>query len=150
MSGEGDGLSYKLIIRPNGLGRFVYEGFYGLLPFREAPFPLSDLRTYGSGRGWNKFFLKTPVICLPNRRIFGIIETLDQSAPALVGMPWGCSSTGRALEWHSRGKGFDPPHLHQTRHIRTLCVYVRKRNRFVGFFFIFALYALPLILGYKG
>ena len=26
---------------------------------------------------------------------------------------WGCSSTGRALEWHSRGKGFDPPHLHQ-------------------------------------
>ena len=26
MSGEGDGLSYKLIIRPNGLGRFVYEG----------------------------------------------------------------------------------------------------------------------------
>ena len=28
-------------------------------------------------------------------------------------MPWGCSSTGRALEWHSRGKGFDPPHLHQ-------------------------------------
>ncbi len=20
---------------------------------------------------------------------------------------------GRALEWHSRGKGFDPPHLHQ-------------------------------------
>ena len=26
---------------------------------------------------------------------------------------WGCSSLGRALEWHSRGKGFDPPHLHQ-------------------------------------
>ena len=25
---------------------------------------------------------------------------------------WGCSSPGRALEWHSRGKGFDPPHLH--------------------------------------
>ena len=24
----------------------------------------------------------------------------------------GCSSLGRALEWHSRGKGFDPPHLH--------------------------------------
>ena len=22
---------------------------------------------------------------------------------------------GRALEWHSRGKGFDPPHLHQNR-----------------------------------
>ncbi len=25
---------------------------------------------------------------------------------------WGCSSIGRALEWHSRGKGFDPPQLH--------------------------------------
>ena len=27
--------------------------------------------------------------------------------------------------------------LHQTRRIRILCVYVRIRNRFVGFFFIF-------------
>ena len=27
-------------------------------------------------------------------------------------LSWGCSSLGRALEWHSRGKGFDPPHLH--------------------------------------
>ena len=26
---------------------------------------------------------------------------------------WGRSSPGRALEWHSRGKGFDPPRLHQ-------------------------------------
>src|SRR5687768_4034967 len=24
----------------------------------------------------------------------------------------GCSSVGRALEWHSRGQGFDSPHLH--------------------------------------
>ena len=31
----------------------------------------------------------------------------------LYPLPWGCSSLGRALEWHSRGKGFDPPHLHQ-------------------------------------
>ena len=29
---------------------------------------------------------------------------------------WGCSSPGRALEWHSRGKGFDPPHLHHENH----------------------------------
>ena len=27
--------------------------------------------------------------------------------------------SGRALEWHSRGKGFDPPHLHQKKN-RTL------------------------------
>ena len=26
--------------------------------------------------------------------------------------PWGYSSVGRALEWHSRGQGFDPPYLH--------------------------------------
>ena len=26
---------------------------------------------------------------------------------------WGCSSAGRALEWHSRGRQFDPVHLHQ-------------------------------------
>ena len=27
----------------------------------------------------------------------------------------GCSSLGRALEWHSRGSRFDPDHLHQRR-----------------------------------
>src|SRR3989304_8469011 len=26
---------------------------------------------------------------------------------------WGCSSVGRALEWHSRGRRFDPDQLHQ-------------------------------------
>ena len=26
---------------------------------------------------------------------------------------------GRALEWHSRGKGFDPPHLHHKKACRT-------------------------------
>jgi hypothetical protein len=25
---------------------------------------------------------------------------------------WGCSSVGRALEWHSRGLRFDPAQLH--------------------------------------
>ncbi len=28
-------------------------------------------------------------------------------------LPWGRSSAGRALEWHSRGHGFDPHRLHQ-------------------------------------
>ena len=27
-------------------------------------------------------------------------------------IPWGRSSVGRALEWHSRGQGFDSPRLH--------------------------------------
>ena len=31
----------------------------------------------------------------------------------LLGIYWGCSSAGRALEWHSRGQEFDPPQLHQ-------------------------------------
>ncbi len=26
---------------------------------------------------------------------------------------WGYSSVGRALEWHSRGRQFDPDYLHQ-------------------------------------
>ena len=26
---------------------------------------------------------------------------------------WGRSSAGRALAWHARGQGFDPPRLHQ-------------------------------------
>ena len=43
---------------------------------------------------------------------------------------WGCSSSGRALDWQSRGKGFDPPHLHQN---------VRKRHPLWVFFCIFVL-----------
>ena len=31
---------------------------------------------------------------------------------------WGCSSLGRALEWHSRGSRFDPDHLHHVWGIR--------------------------------
>ena len=31
---------------------------------------------------------------------------------------WGCSSVGRALEWHSRGRRFDPDQLHQIPAIR--------------------------------
>src|SRR5205085_1407678 len=34
----------------------------------------------------------------------------------------GCSSVGRALEWHSRGQGFDSPHLH----------WVQQHNRLAG------------------
>ena len=34
----------------------------------------------------------------------------------------GCSSVGRALEWHSRGQGFDSPHLHWAGSRRRRCV----------------------------
>ena len=39
---------------------------------------------------------------------------------------WGCSSPGRALEWHSRGKGFDRPHLYQksTSSVRGLSIFL--------------------------
>ena len=30
------------------------------------------------------------------------------------------SSVGRALEWHSRGQGFDSPRVHQARNIENL------------------------------
>jgi hypothetical protein len=32
--------------------------------------------------------------------------------PADAPAPWGCSSAGRAPEWHSGGQGFDSPQLH--------------------------------------
>lgn len=31
---------------------------------------------------------------------------------------WGYSSVGRALEWHSRGRGFDSPYLHHFQKIK--------------------------------
>ena len=33
---------------------------------------------------------------------------------------WGCSSTGRASDLHSEGRGFDPCHLHQEHSVYTL------------------------------
>jgi hypothetical protein len=43
------------------------------------------------------------------------------AAPRTVPSDWGHSSVGRALEWHSRGQGFDSPwlHHHGTRSGRT-------------------------------
>ncbi len=44
---------------------------------------------------------------------------------------WGCSSAGRALEWHSRGQGFDPPQLHQntkTHQMVGFCILVELRG----------------------
>ena len=62
--------------------------------------------------GCAKFFLARP----HHHPIF-----FGPRAPALCSrsarrcgfLPWGRSSVGRALEWHSRGQGFDSPRLHQ-------------------------------------
>ena len=40
---------------------------------------------------------------------------------------WGRSSAGRALQWHCRGQGFDPPRLH---HSSLFCVSVSLRPCF--------------------
>ena len=45
---------------------------------------------------------------------------------------WGYSSVGRALEWHSRGQGFDSPYLHQQKGLQKqslfCCVVIRGRE----------------------
>jgi hypothetical protein len=43
----------------------------------------------------------------------------------------GCSSLGRAPEWHSGGKGFDPPHLHQ----RNYHLLIKRILSVDGFFY---------------
>ena len=35
--------------------------------------------------------------------------------------PWGYSSVGRALEWHSRGRRFDPDYLHHEKRTAYSC-----------------------------
>ena len=48
----------------------------------------------------------------------------------------GYSSVGRALEWHSRGQGFDSPYLHFITHIRTqthlFWVRIPNQNQIAG------------------
>ena len=43
----------------------------------------------------------------------------------IITKQWGCSSVGRALEWHSRGRRFDPDHLHQKQKPRRIAQAVR-------------------------
>ena len=67
------------------------------------------------------------IYCSPTRKVQNFLKTLLTFLAAVdiiirhfeVHGPWGCSSLGRALEWHSRGKGFDPPHLHHKKACRT-------------------------------
>ena len=54
-------------------------------------------------------------------------KILDKRDRVCYNIPvlWGYSSVGRALEWHSRGQGFDSPYLHQNiRTIRYGCFFV--------------------------
>ena len=53
----------------------------------------------------------------PGRKLFR--KSAEKGLDKAVGLcyynqaPWGYSSAGRALEWHSRGQRFDPAYLHQ-------------------------------------
>ena len=38
----------------------------------------------------------------------------DSYFPIVFPVAWGRSSAGRALDWQSRGQGFDPPRLHHS------------------------------------
>ena len=38
---------------------------------------------------------------------------LSRGFSLTIALEWGRSSVGRALEWHSRGRGFDSHRLHQ-------------------------------------
>ena len=44
---------------------------------------------------------------------------------------WGYGEVGIALEWHSRGQGFESPYLHQ---IRTMILIQWKTLEFRGFY----------------
>ena len=48
-----------------------------------------------------------------------IISPLSRTTPTT----WGYSSVGRALEWHSRGQGFDSPYLHQQKALHLQCLF---------------------------
>ena len=44
-------------------------------------------------------------------------------------VPWGRSSAGRALEWHSRGQEFDPLRLHQKIDLRKASLFFYPSRR---------------------
>ena len=49
----------------------------------------------------------------PSRRDRAVKHSLQSGSPAIAcATRRGCSSVGRALEWHSRGRRFDPAQLH--------------------------------------
>ena len=45
-----------------------------------------------------------------------------------IKVTWGCSSLGRALEWHSRGSRFDPDHLHQEKSTTSVVLFCFVRQ----------------------
>lgn len=46
--------------------------------------------------------------------VLGLKNVSNHGRLMMVTDNWGHSSAGRALDWQSRGQGFDPPWFHQT------------------------------------
>jgi hypothetical protein len=66
--------------------------------------PVSPLRLVGFDYRFGGFKVKKIVFDNAEMRVLNGVLFFNRR---------GCSSVGRALEWHSRGQGFDPPQLHQ-------------------------------------
>ena len=73
------------------------------------PYPICLFRGFSYKRRSPKFSQKTfqKPIDKTNRLCYNI------TVAKINTYQWGYSSVGRALEWHSRGQGFDSPYLHQ-------------------------------------
>ena len=61
---------------------------------------------------------------------------------------WGYSSVGRALEWHSRGQGFDSPYLHHLQKMKNTAVCLCVSRYFDAILYLFARFiCAPRITG---
>ena len=80
---------------------------------------------FASTLGYPSRFLRSNVFCAPERKksralrcnlnsavSSAVLSAVRSSVRSPQSNGRGCSSVGRALEWHSRGQGFDSPHLH--------------------------------------
>ena len=59
---------------------------------------------------------------------FILLTGADRDAYNPPGRLWGCSSAGRALASHVRGRGFESPHLHQGRQILYVMRHLNRRS----------------------
>ena len=87
-----------------------------------SAFPITRLLSFATGGRRKKscflslFFALTRENSLTKQANFNTIVIVPFNLffrNNLLLLPWGYSSVGRALEWHSRGRRFDPDYLHQ-------------------------------------
>ena len=113
------------------------SGLHGI-PFssaqRRTPFPNVNELTYANIRIKNYFpyndglkylfieLLLSTIRYMPALNCGGAVVQLVRTPACHVGgrgfesrplRNWGCSSSGRAFEWHSKGEGFESPQLHR-------------------------------------